>query len=507
MRLPIGIQDFPTLIENNYVYVDKTRLMKQFMNPGQSVFLSRPRRFGKSLLLSTVQSAYEGRKDLFKGLWLEQNHNFKVHPIIRLDFSLLDFEARSLEVSILEELRRTARKYGFELQQDTAKSAFEELVRTLATQAKVVVLIDEYDKPITDNLLNPEKRLEHQSTLKRVYGTLKPLNPYLEFVMLTGVSKIGKLSLFSDLNNLVDISLNPEFASICGYSREEIEQYFMPEMQAVAEYQNTNLETLWEHTKHWYNGYSWDVVHRLYCPFSFLLFLQQKQFKSYWYETGTPTFLLNLIEAQQLNPLEIEAQHLDANPLVATNVEQLDPIGLMFQTGYLTITDIQQSVLGTEYNLAYPNFEVRMAFSRNLLGHYSKQYESYISSFVFELRKSLLKLDWNAFFAKINQIFASIPYEIFPREEAYPHSLLHLMLVSTGLNTRSQVQTSLGRMDILLEAPTHKIIFEIKTKGSAQDALDQINTTRYADGLEPPVVKVGVFFDLERKEFSEWVIG
>ena len=183
MRLPIGIQDFPTLIENNYVYVDKTRLIKQLLNPGQSVFLSRPRRFGKSLLLSTIQSIYEGRKDLFKGLWLEENHDFKAHPIIRLDFSLLDFDTRSLEVSILLELQRVAQNYGLVLRQNTAKSAFEELVRELSTQAKVVILIDEYDKPITDNLLNPEKRLEQQTTLKRIYGTLKPLNSHLEFVI------------------------------------------------------------------------------------------------------------------------------------------------------------------------------------------------------------------------------------------------------------------------------------------------------------------------------------
>ena len=206
--LPIGIQDFPTLRETGYAYVDKTHLIYGLLESGKSYFLSRPRRFGKSLLVSTLKAIFDGRKDLFAGLWLETNFDFAVHPVIRLDFSRLDFSQRSLEVSLLYSLQQSAAEYDLTLEQDTVRSAFEELIYKLSQQGKVVVLIDEYDKPITDYLLEPEKRNAHQAVLKSLYGVLKPMNPYLELVFLTGVSKIGKLSLFSDLNNLQDISLN-----------------------------------------------------------------------------------------------------------------------------------------------------------------------------------------------------------------------------------------------------------------------------------------------------------
>ncbi len=504
--LPIGIQDFPTLREQEYVYVDKTQLIHGLLESGKSVFLSRPRRFGKSLLLSTIQAIFEGRKDLFKGLWLENHFDFKVHPVIRLDFAKLDFSARSLEISILEELKLMAKQHGFELTQGTVRSGFEELIRLLSATTKIVILIDEYDKPITDYLLDPEKRSYHQAVLKSLYGVLKPMNANLEFVFLTGVSKIGKLSLFSDLNNLQDISLNTKYATLCGYSRTEIEMSFPSYLLALATKFETNLELLWEHIKHWYNGYSWDGLTRLYCPFSFLLFLEQQKFKSYWYETGTPTFLLDLIRAAQLNPFEFEVRSIDETPLVSTQVDAVDPISLMFQTGYLTIEHEYSSLTGVRYDLSFPNFEVRFAFSRSLLGHYSQELPSFMSTFSFALQQLLITLDWDGFFAKVNQILSSIPYEIFRKEEAYPHSLLHLMLLATGLRTQSQIQTSLGRIDILVETPTHRIIFELKTSGTAEEALAQINQNQYANGLEPPIVKVGVVFNLEQKAFMAWAV-
>ena len=224
--LPIGIQDFPTLRERGHVYVDKTKLIQPLLESGGYFFLSRPRRFGKSLLVSTLKAIYDGRRDLFAGLWLEDRCDFAVHPVIRFDFSKLDFSARSLEVSLLLALQQTAAEYGLLLKQDTVRSAFEELIYKLSERAKVVVLIDEYDKPITDYLLEPAKRDAHIDILRSFYGVLKPMNSYLELVFLTGVSKIGKLSLFSDLNNLQDMSLNTKYASICGYSRAEIELGF-----------------------------------------------------------------------------------------------------------------------------------------------------------------------------------------------------------------------------------------------------------------------------------------
>ncbi len=501
--LPIGIQDFPTLRETGYAYVDKTHLIYGLLESGKSYFLSRPRRFGKSLLVSTLKAIFDGRKDLFAGLWLETIFDFAVHPVIRLDFSNINFTNVSLDQGITDWLRINALEYGVVLQNSNAKDAFRELILELSKTAKVVVLIDEYDKPITDYLLEPEKRAEHTVVLRGVYGVLKPMNAYLELVFLTGVSKIGKLSLFSDLNNLQDISLNTKYALLCGYSRSEIEVGFPTYLTALAQKFNLDLETLWESIKHWYNGYSWDGENRVYCPFSFLLFLEQQVFKSFWYETGTPTFLVDLIRAAKINPLEFENIELPDSEIRATNVDRINPTSLMFQTGYLTILSQSSGAFGVAYTLGYPNQEVRQAFSNDLILEYTQQ--TYPDSFNIKLYRLLEKLDWDGFFTVVNQVLSSIPYEIFRREEAYPHSLLHIMLLATGFRTQSQVQTSLGRMDILLETFTHQVIFEIKTSGTPEEALLQIEQNQYAAGLELPVVQLGVVFSLEQKAFVAWV--
>jgi Predicted AAA-ATPase/PD-(D/E)XK nuclease superfamily len=505
MRLPIGIQDFELLRRANMVYVDKTALIAPLLAEGGRYFFARPRRFGKSLLLSVMKAAFEGRKDLFKDLWLEDQFDFKARPVIRLDFSRLDFQGRSLEASLVDSFQQTAKEYGLTLRSDTPKSAFEELILELSKIEQVVVLVDEYDQPITDFLFEPEKRNHHQTVLKSVYGVLKPLDGYLYQVFITGVSKIGKLSLFSDLNNIQDISLNPKFSTLCGYTSLEIERYFPDYLENAATIFNVPMLELWNAIQYWYNGYSWDTVQKVYCSFSFLLFLENPEFKSHWYETGTPTFLIEMIKNAQIDPFSFEKLHSDAQPLVATDVTNLDPIGLMFQTGYLTITKKIQSMVGTEYELSYPNQEVRVAFSRGLLEEYSQLFPSTIGSFALELRKFLYAQDFTALFNRINQILASIPYEIFPKKETYVHSLLHLMFVSTGLRVQSQVQTSTGRIDMLIETTDHFVILEFKIGGSSEEALTQIKDKEYAKGLiGKSIVGVGVVFELSSKSISEW---
>jgi hypothetical protein len=504
MRLPVGIQDFTKLRENNYVYVDKTMYLNDLVKGG-SYFLSRPRRFGKSLLLSTLKAAFTGRKDLFTGLWLENNFHFTVLPVIRLDFSNINFTNKSLDEGIVDWLRINALEYDYDLKSSNARDAFRELIQELSKLGKVVVLIDEYDKPITDCLFELEKRDTHQKILKNVYGVLKPMDAYLHLVFITGVSKIGKLSLFSDLNNLQDISLHPKFALLCGYSRIEIETNFATELKTVADFHGVALPDFWDLIQFWYNGYSWDAQQKVYCPFSFLLFLEQQRFKSYWFETGTPTFLMQMIRNAKLNPLEFEHLEVSDSVIVATEIERLDPVSLMFQTGYLTIKNIENNPRGTLYALGYPNEEVRQAFSSRLLLEYSALLPFQVDQFGLELQRAILRLDWTSFFEAVNRLLAGIPYEIFPRQEIYFNSLLHLMLVNTGLRTQSQIQTSLGRMDTLLETDTHFIIFELKIGGQAETALLQMINTKYAQGLVgKPVLGIGVIFDLERKSIVAW---
>jgi hypothetical protein len=506
MRLPIGIQDFRKLREDDYIYVDKTMFMQPFVEGGV-YFLSRPRRFGKSLFLSTLKAVFEGRQELFKGLWLEHHHDFKPRPVIRLDFSNINFTDKTINEGVVDWLKINAAEFDLELFSTNARDAFREMILALSKDTKVVVLIDEYDKPITDNLFEPEKRLEHQNVLKSLYGVLKPLDANLHLVVFTGVSKIGKLSLFSDLNNLSDISMNPKYATMLGYSREEIELSFPAFLEQLSDFQKHPLEELWVGIKRWYNGYSWDAVNRLYCPFSFLLFLENKEFRSFWYETGTPTFLLEMIRNAHINPLEFDATSIDGASLSSTDVLHLDPISLMFQTGYLTIKSIDRTMLSTQYELGYPNEEVRIAFSKHLLQQYGAYLPSTIGGFSIKLQRALVKLEWNVFFEIVNQIFAGIPYEIFPKQESYVHSLMHLMLISTGFQTASQVQTSLGRMDTFVQTFEYSIIFEFKIGGTPGAALAQIEEKRYADALEKPIIKVGVVFDLETKSISGWAIG
>ncbi len=505
MRLPIGIQDFPKIRENNYIYVDKTMYFKEFLQGG-TFFLSRPRRFGKSLLLSTLKAAFEGQKHLFNGLWLEQQEMIS-RPVLRLDFSAINFRDKPLNEGIVEWLEILAKDLGIQISTDNARDAFRDLILELSRSQKIVVLVDEYDKPITDYLLEPEKRREHQAILKGLYGVLKPLDAHLHLVFLTGVSKIGKLSLFSDLNNVQDISLNPRYAGLLGYTRPEIEVCFPDYLEAVAQTQKINLEPLWSQIKHWYNGYSWDAITRLYCPFSFLLFLENKRFRNYWYDTGTPTFLLELIRSAQLNPLIFDGSELPESVMMATDVENLDAISLMFQTGYLTIQAVLQDFIGETYFLTYPNEEVRRAFSSSLIQEYANVLPSGANQLGLELQRALIRLDWTVFFAALNRTLAAVPYEIFPRQEIYVHSLVHIMLISTGLKVLSQVPTSLGRMDTLVETPNHSIILEYKTGGTPEAALAQIDLTRYAAGLSKPVIKIGVVFDLRQKQISGWAIG
>jgi hypothetical protein len=503
MRLPVGIQDFTKIREENMIYVDKTMYMKSFLEGG-AFFLARPRRFGNSLLLSTLKAAYAGRKDLFGGLWLEDNFDFTPRKVIRLDFSNINYLSISLEQGIVDWLKINALEYGYQLKSTDAKSAFRELILEFSKEQKCVVLIDEYDKPITDHFFDDKKRLEHQATLKNVYGVLKPMDAHLHLVFITGVSKIGKLSLFSDLNNLSDISLNYKYALLCGYTRPEIEQHFASWLPAICEQYNTNLEQLYSAIAHWYNGYSWDGVNKVYCPFSFLIFLEEREFRSYWYDTGSPSLIIDLFRARQIDIFALEKIYIAGEALAVLDVGAMDTYSLMFQTGYLTIQHISKQMWGSEYTLTYPNNEVRIAFSRSLLEDYSKTPSGQFSGFALGIAKALLRRDWEELFKVCNRVLAGVPYEVFPVKEAYMHSLMHLLLTSSGFSTQTQVQTSLGRMDTLVKTPTDSIILEFKLSGSAKEAVEQINEKQYAASLEGTVVKIGVVFDLENKKILEW---
>jgi hypothetical protein len=508
-KLPIGIQDFESLILEGYTYVDKTQYIHTLIQGSKYQFISRPRRFGKSLLLSTLGAIYEGKKHLFSGLWIENQHDFKPRPIIRLDFSLINSEQGRLEASVLRSLRRTAKQYNLHsLELNSPRDALEDLIYALAKIDKVVILIDEYDKPITEYLFDSKKRLEQQAILRSIYGLLKPMGQYLHQVILTGVSKIGKLSLFSDLNNLQDISLEPQFAEMLGYTRAEIERHYPDHLELARQKLDLSLEQLWDILRFWYNGYSWDGENRLYCPFSFLLFLKSPKLKGYWYETATPTFLITMIEQNKINPLNFEKIFSDEKTLSTFDVENLDPISIMFQTGYLTLQSLQEKLQGIEYQLGYPNQEVRQAFSSQLLEHYTGNVGSQVAALAIQIRDSLNALEWDRFFILVKSAYASIPYLISSKEKHF-HSLFHMLMCATGFPVYSELLTNKGRIDTFLDTRAFYVIFEFKMEGTAQAALEQIHETDYAErfSTRAPAYKVGVVFDEDSRNIKEWIVG
>jgi hypothetical protein len=506
-NLPIGLQDFEKLRETQHIYVDKTEYLAPILNGGV-FFLSRPRRFGKSLLLATLKSIFEGKKHLFKDLWLEHHHDFKPRPVIRIDFSRVDLSGDRLEESLVHSLKLSAEDYGLELKSNTPRAAFEELILELSKIDRIVILIDEYDKPITDYLFEEEQRSKYQSILRSIYGLLKPLDSYLYLVFLTGVSKIGKLSLFSDLNNLLDISLDKRYAKMLGYTREEIEQYFPEYLQNAMQELELLEGEFWDILKFWYNGYSWDGKNSLYCPFSFLLFLNIPMFRGYWYETGTPTFLIKLIEERKINPLEFEHMASNDQTLSTFDLGTLNVVSIMFQTGYLTIKSIKSQLYGVQYTLGYPNQEVKQAFSNNLLEQYAKQPLDYIDSLSYKVREALFVLDWPKFFEGVQAAYSSIPNIISSKEKHF-HSLFHMLMCATGLPVYSELMTNKGRMDTLVDTRAFYVIFEFKISGTAQAALEQIIEKDYAERFTSsiPVYKVGVVFDQDSRNVKEWVVG
>lgn len=370
-KLPIGIQSFKTLREENNVYVDKTEQIYALMNVGKFVFLSRPRRFGKSLLTTTLYEIFQGNRALFQGLWIEDKIDWQPRPVILINFNDLDYRSQTLEVALTHYMDELAALYGVMLTTTNYKDKFRELIVHLAQGGKVALLIDEYDKAITDLLENNEKVQEHVATLKNFYAVLKStVAEYLHFTLLTGVSKYGKISIFSDLNNLLDVTLDQRFATLLGYTQAELEHYFSDRIDSLAQrYQKDRRETL-ALIAHWYNGYSWDGVNKVYVPFSTLVFLEQQTFANHWFSTATPSFLIKLLRKWQIPAYELEELSADTQLLDSIGVNAINVYSLLFQTGYLTIKKTWFDGMGQIYEVGCPNHEAEQAFEQHLLADY-----------------------------------------------------------------------------------------------------------------------------------------
>jgi hypothetical protein len=489
-KLPIGIQTFAEIIKEEYLYVDKTRHVAELIQGGKYLFLSRPRRFGKSLLVSTFYEIFSGNKALFQGLDIYDKIEWQTHPVIYIDFAAIEF---STEIDLREGLIRLMdeinKDYQLNVDKWGFKAYFKNIIVALSKKyGKVVVLVDEYDKPIVEYMDNLEMAAKNREILKNFFGVLKSSDAFLRFVFLTGVSKFARVSIFSDLNNLRDITLSPQFATLLGYTQNELESDFAQHIQSLCFKLGIKKAQLLAQIKTWYDGYSWDAKHQLYNPYSILNLFTEQQFYNYWFATGTPTFLIRLLKNKAYEATALENKKVSKLVFDSYSIENLNVFALLFQTGYLTITHIDTQEIMAEYTLNYPNFEVKQAFITYLLESFTNQRFEEIQPATKSLRQYLQADNVEGFMNLIRALFAKIPYLLHIEQEAYYHSLFYMISVLMGVEIDLEVLTDKGRIDgvLTLEDKIYLIEFKYGKAGTKMDtltnnAVQQIRDKNYGE--------------------------
>lgn len=508
-KLPIGIQTFAKIRKNlEYYYVDKTPFALQLIDQGGYYFLSRPRRFGKSLFVDTLKELFEGNQSLFEGLYAEQHWDWSIkHPVIRLSFGGGMIKTlTALESSLERQL--LALESAYSLSSPFTESVSDRLAWLIESLhhkvgQPVVVLVDEYDKPILDNLSEPEQAKTIRDGLRNIYSVLKDNDAHLKFVFITGVSKFSKVSIFSGLNNLNDITIDPEYSAICGYTEQDLDTVFAAELQGIERARLRN----------WYNGYNW-LGEAVYNPFDVLLLFQKRRFRVYWFETGTPTFLVDFLAKHSYFAPDLS--HLQTSEAILSNfdVEKMTPEALLWQTGYLTFQTRTETSSGqTIYTLGYPNREVEAALNEALLPVYGSELQP---AFVArsQLDAALAKHDLKALQASLEAFFASIPHDWYRKNplaqyEGYYASIFYSQLAALGLDTRVEDSTNKGRIDLALRYGQQVYLFEFKVIEQVPEgkALQQLIDKDYAEKYKQPGVSVtliGVEFSREKRNIVGW---
>ncbi|KAA0258327.1 AAA family ATPase [Deferribacter autotrophicus] len=520
-KLPIGQSSFENLIKNNCIYIDKTEKIYQLITTGQFYFLSRPRRFGKSLLVSTLKNIFLGNKELFKGLWIyESDYEWKKHPVITIDFNeiLLDTSPKLLQ-GLAKTLDKIANYYEIKLCEVEYKYKFEELIVKLKGKYEhdVVVLIDEYDKPIITHLGVGEERLkiakENRDILKSFYGTLKGENVIknLRFVLLTGVSKFSKAGVFSELNNLNDISMHSKYADLLGVTEDELRLHFDDYLQETADELGIENEKLISKIIDYYNGYRFSEKNlKVINPYSLLCLFDNRMFRNYWFESGTPTFLVNLLKQEDFYLPRVENLIVKESIFSTYELEDLDPTALLFQTGYLTIKDYYIDT--NEYVLSYPNKEVKYSFLEILYKSYTNDIDN--DNRFLELGRALRSGNIDKFIELAKLIFSRIAYSVGSKlNEANFHTLFYLMVSAGGAPAEMEILSCDGRIDMVVSWKDKIFIMEFKCDQSAEKALEQIKEKNYSSRFRVQGSKlylIGINFDTNIRNISDWkseVIG
>ena len=507
-KLPIGIQDFSKIRKEGYLYVDKTRLIYQLASQSGYYFLSRPRRFGKSLLVSTMKELFSGSRELFKDLWIEDHWDWeKTNPVIHIPFASLDYHMNGLYVELQKYIQEVARSHDISLQDDSLKNQFEELLRKLAqAKGQVVLLIDEYDKPIIDYLGKEIARAqENQQILKNFYSGIKDSDPSLRMVFITGVSKFSRVSIFSDLNNLRDITMSRKYSSMLGYTEEELEHYFEECIKQLAENEDLSEKETLEEIKKWYNGYSWDGKQFVYNPFSILLLCEEERFSNYWFATATPSFLIDLIKEKQY--YDFDGLKVGEAFFEAFQISKDIPTGaLLFQTGYLTVKKYDSKT--RLYTLGYPNREVKESMLEYLLGAFAKLEPGFGNEPVQNARRALQTEDFELLKNTLNRILYNLPHQLYEDKERVYHLLIHIFFDYIGIDLHSdEVNTARGRADVLVELEDKVYAMEFKIDQSVEEALKQIKERGYLDKYRSSgkkLIALGINFSTEKREVEEF---
>ena len=524
-KFPIGIQTFAKIREDNAIYIDKTDLIYKLAHDGSVYFLSRPRRFGKSLLIDTLAEYFSGNKVLFTGLAIDKLENeWKKHPLLRFDFSKVKFEkVDDLTALIDSMLAAYENLYGIETSadiKDKPKNSIRLNNLILAaeqqTGQKVVFLVDEYDAPLLDTLVDKDSFEKMRQTLRDFYSPLKANDAHLKFIFITGITKFSQLSIFSELNNLKNISMLDEYASICGITEDEMKTQMKPEVQVFADAVEKSFEQACALLKQKYDGYHFSPKSPdIYNPYSLLNALQDRTLKNYWFETGTPTFLVEQIKKFNLLP-ESFSNGFDAieNMFNVPAENATDPLPVLFQSGYLTIKgyDARDNI----YTLGFPNDEVAYGFSNCLMPYYAMPTATQNDTFLMRFIRAIKAHDIETAMTLMQSFFSSIPYTTEHQDENHYKTVFYLIFrLLTNFNVRTEECSAAGRADAVVETDDAVYVFEFKLDGSADEALKQIDDKGYLipysatlaeDGTPKKLVKIGANFDSEKRTLGEWKI-
>lgn len=510
MKYPLGIQNFEKIRNDGYLYLDKTAMIYNIVKDGSYYFLSRPRRFGKSLLISTLEAYFKGRKELFKGLAIEKlEQEWRESPVLHLDMNARNYANKeALLAELNKHLEMWEAEYGDEYKDRAPEERFQHVIMNAykKTGQKVVILVDEYDKPLLQAVNDKPLQDDYRATLKAFYGVEKSMDGYIRFALFTGVTKFSKVSVFSDLNNLTDISMDARYVELCGITEKEIRQTLDAQVGEMAEANGMSKDECYEKLKESYDGYHFEAnTVGIYNPYSLLSALSSRSFKDYWFETGTPTYLIELLKNSNYPLDSLGTEELTASVLGNIDTVDQSPVPMLYQSGYLTLKGYDKEF--EMYRLGFPNLEVERGFTRFLIPYYttlkSDQGQFFVANFVKELRTGQVE----AFMKRLESLFANGDYQVMGKAELYFQNVVWIIFKMIGFYTEVERHTSDGRMDMFIKTSDFIYILEFKLDKSAEEALQQIEDKQYAKPFEHDprtLYEIGINFSTSTKRIDGW---